>query len=134
MTQHGLLVIGHGSRLAYNSELIEEVAAMASGRCDEYLIQTCFMEFNEPDIASALTAMKNADIDMLVVFPLFLAKGVHVLHDIPEILGLPDGMTRGSFTLNSGRTVALIYAEPIGADPYLADLLLNNVRQAVNTQ
>ena len=131
MTKHGLLIIGHGSRLEYGKELINETAKMIAEKTDEYTIITCSMEFNEPSVEEGLAEMRKKDIDDLVAIPMFLAKGIHVLHDIPEILGLSEGEFRGEFTLEDGRNIPLIYANPLGSDPLLANLMLKNAEAAV---
>lgn len=131
MTKHGLLIIGHGSRLEYGKELINETAKMIAEKTDEYTIITCSMEFNEPNVEEGLAEMRKKDIDYLVAIPMFLAKGIHVLHDIPEILGLSEGEFRGEFTLEDGRKIPLVYANPLGSDPLLANLMLKNAETAV---
>ena len=131
MTKHGLLIIGHGSRLEYGKELINETAKMIAEKTDEYTIITCSMEFNEPNVEEGLAEMRKKDIDYLVAIPMFLAKGIHVIHDIPEILGLSEGEFRGEFTLEDGRNIPLIYANPLGSDPLLANLMLKNAETAV---
>jgi sirohydrochlorin cobalto/nickelchelatase len=65
-----------------------------------------------------------------VVLPLFLAKGVHILQDIPELIGLPEGTKLGTFSLN-GKSIPLVYAEPIGSAPVLADLMVQNAKDAL---
>ena len=67
---------------------------------------------------------------MLVVVPLFLARGVHIEQDIPEIIGLLKGERKGEFQMN-GKTVPLVYANPIGSDPLLAELMLKNASDAI---
>ena len=131
MTKHGLLIIGHGSRLEYGKELINETAKMIAEKTDEYTIITCSMEFNEPNVEEGLAEMRKKDIDYLVAIPMFLAKGIHVLHDIPEILGLSEGEFRGEFTLADRRKIPLVYANPLGSDPLLANLMLKNAETAV---
>ena len=132
MGKKGLLLIGHGSRLPYNKELIEVTAHQMAGM-SEYLIKCAYMEKSTPNIEQVLAEFKKEDIDLLVVVPLFLAKGVHVLEDIPLILGLEMGSCRGTFSVGNGRTIPLVYAEPIGKDPMLAKLMLKNAAAALKT-
>jgi sirohydrochlorin cobaltochelatase len=134
MSKKGLLLIGHGSRLQYNKELITTTARVMADKTDEYLIKSCFMENSVPTVPEGLDAMRDEDLDALVVVPLFLAKGIHVLRDIPELLGLESGSTRGLFVLTDGREIPVVYAEPIGIDPLLAELMLKNAGKALDTQ
>ncbi len=125
-----MLLVGHGSKLPYNKELIETTANLITKKTDDYLVKPGFMSLNTPTVEEQLEAFRGEDIDMLVVVPLFLARGVHIEQDIPEILGLPAGARKGEFRLN-GKTVPLVYANPIGSDPLLAELMLKNASDAI---
>ncbi|HJJ46924.1 MAG TPA: sirohydrochlorin nickelochelatase [Methanocorpusculum sp.] len=128
----GLLLVGHGSRLEYNKQLIITTAELMKKQKPEYLIKSCFMEFSNPTVTEALEEMKKEDVDALVVVPLFLAKGMHVLRDIPNLLHLEHGSKKGELKLISGKTIPLLYAEPIGIDPLLAELMLKNAETALS--
>ncbi|MDH7593405.1 MAG: sirohydrochlorin nickelochelatase [Methanomicrobiales archaeon] len=130
MGKKGLLLIGHGSRLPFNRSLVEETAKLMAAIDPEYVIRVAFMERDTPNIREALEAFRREEIEMLVAVPLFLAKGVHILKDIPEELGLEDGGKRGTFRIDD-REIPLIYADPIGNDPLLAQLMLKNARDAI---
>jgi len=125
-----MLLVGHGSKLPYNKELIETTAAIITGKTDEYIVKPGFMSINTPTVEEQLAAFRSEDIDILVVVPLFLARGIHIEQDIPGILGLSPGARRGEFRINGG-TVPLVYADPIGSDPLLAELMLKNASDAV---
>ncbi|HJJ89108.1 MAG TPA: sirohydrochlorin nickelochelatase [Methanocorpusculum sp.] len=133
MSKKGLLLVGHGSRLQYNKELITTTAQMMAEKTEEYLIKSCFMENSTPTVPEGLDAMRKEDLNLLVVVPLFLAKGIHVLRDIPALLGLDSGSNRGVFTLSNGSEIPVVYAEPIGIDPLLAELMLKNAEKALDT-
>jgi len=132
MARTGLLLVGHGSKLPYNKELIESTAALIARQHPEYLVRPGFMSMNEPSVDEALDAFKKDEIDLLIVVPLFLAKGVHILQDIPELLGLPEGAKKGTFAHATG-AIPLVYADPIGGDPLLADLMVKNAEAAIRS-
>ena len=125
-----MLLVGHGSKLPYNKELVETTAEFIAKKTDEYLVKPGFMSLNTPTVENQLEAFRKEDIDLLVVVPLFLARGVHINQDIPEILGLAEGSRTGTFEMN-GKTVPLVYADPIGSDPLLAKLMLKNASDAI---
>ena len=131
MSKKGLLLIGHGSKLPFNKELIEETARIISQKDDTFLVKSGFMSINAPSVSEKLEEFRKENIDALVVVPLFLAKGVHILKDIPALLGLPEGKYSGTFRLN-GKDVPLVYANPIGSDPLLAELMLKNAYSAID--
>ncbi|HMA05350.1 MAG TPA: sirohydrochlorin nickelochelatase [Methanomicrobiales archaeon] len=130
MSKKGLLLVGHGSSLPYNKQLVEDTARMVSRRDPGYLVKCAFMNLNTPTIGEALEEFKREDVDTVIVVPLFLARGVHINRDIPEVLGLPEGSYRGSLQKN-GSSIPLIYADPIGSDPLLAELMLKNAARAL---
>jgi sirohydrochlorin cobaltochelatase len=130
MGKKGMLLVGHGSSMPYNQELVEKTAAFITAGNTEYIVKCGFMNMNRPSIRESLDAFRHEPIDTLVVVPLFLAKGVHIEKDIPGEIGLPEGAKRGSFVLN-GRSIPLVYADPIGSDPLLADLMVKNADKAL---
>ena len=125
-----ILLVGHGSRLEYNKEMLTLTAEMMQKKRPDCIIKTCFLESCTPDIPEGLSQMRSEEFDALLVVPLFLAKGVHVLRSIPSQLGLDPGKKVGTFSLSSGKLVPLVYADPIGADELLADLMLKNADAA----
>jgi len=132
MKRTGLLLVGHGSRLEYNKELIVRTADMMQEQKPEYIIKSCFMEFSHPTVTDGLNGMKMEDIYLLVVVPLFLAKGMHILRDIPRLLNIEPGKKQGTLQLDNGRIIPLLYADPIGIDPLLAELMLKNAQRAID--
>jgi sirohydrochlorin cobaltochelatase len=130
MSLTGLLLVGHGSRLEYNKQLITTTAELMKQERPDYLIKSCFLEYSSPTVPEGLDSMRSESISRLVVVPLFLAKGIHVLRDIPRLLGLDTGKKQGSFALLDGTEIPLVYAEPIGIDPLLASLMLKNAATA----
>jgi sirohydrochlorin ferrochelatase len=130
MEKTGILLVGHGSKLHFNKDLVESTGKIIAERHPEYIVKCAFMEMSTPSILQSLREFKSEKIDILVIVPLFLAKGVHILHDIPELIGLPQGTKTGTFTLNS-RSIPLVYAEPIGSAPMLADIMAQNAKDAL---
>ncbi len=131
MSRYGLLLVGHGSKLPYNKELILETGRMIQERSDRYSVRCGFMSMNEPSVTEQLEAFRHESIDALVVVPLFLARGVHIEKDIPALLGLSEGQKTGTFG-NNGSSIPLVYADPIGVDPLLAELMLKNAENALS--
>jgi sirohydrochlorin ferrochelatase len=131
MGKTGILLVGHGSKLPYNKELIEHTGAQIVRNHGEYLVKCAFMNMNTPTIREGLDEFRKEKIDALVVVPLFLAKGVHITQDIPALIGLPEGAVKGTFALN-GASVPLVYADPIGSDPLLAELMVKNAKKALS--
>ena len=131
MSKKGMLLVGHGSTMPYNQELVEKTAAFIRAHDTDFIVKCGFMNMNKPTIRESMDAFRSEPIDALVVVPLFLAKGVHIEKDIPGEIGLPEGTKKGLFVLN-GRSIPLVYADPIGSDPLLADLMVKNAKTALS--
>jgi sirohydrochlorin ferrochelatase len=130
MGKKGMLLIGHGSTMPYNKELVEKTASLIKANNTDFIVKCGFMNINTPTIKESLNDFRHEPIDTLVVVPLFLAKGVHIEKDIPGEIGLPENTKIGLFAMN-GRSVPLVYADPIGSDPLLADLMVKNAIKAL---
>ncbi len=87
-TNTGILVVGHGSKLPYNKEVVTKLAEKLDKRIDN-IVESGFMELVEPNISTQVDKLKNQDVEKIIVVPAFLAHGVHTKVDIPTILRLP---------------------------------------------
>jgi sirohydrochlorin cobaltochelatase len=130
MGMKGMLLIGHGSSMPYNKDLVETTGKMIAAQARDFVVKCGFMNINSPSIKEALESFRHDPIDVLVVVPLFLAKGVHIEKDIPSEIGFADGQKKGTYTLN-GRSIPIVYADPIGSDPLLAGLMVKNAQKAL---
>jgi sirohydrochlorin cobaltochelatase len=122
----GLLVVGHGSSLPYNKELIEQIAAKISKRMPGAVTRTGFMNINKPSIMDGLDSFKGTGARRIVVFPLFLARGVHTTEDVPRLIGLTNGQKRISYD-----GYDIVYADPLGPDDLIAEVSCTRIGQAL---
>ncbi|HYB59341.1 MAG TPA: sirohydrochlorin nickelochelatase [Candidatus Acidoferrales bacterium] len=125
----GVLILGHGSKLAYNKNTIEAVAAMLAEKMTNATVKTAYLNIDHPTIEEGLASFTKTGVKTLYVLPLFLAHGTHTLKDIPEVLGLTNGQRRTTLSLGD-RSVDIVYAEPLGIDPCIADLALKRLQEA----
>ena len=125
----GVMVIGHGSRLSFNKEII----VLNAKRMTEMGIKNvyyAFNEFDEPTIEEVMEKMLEDGITEIIAMPLFISGGDHLKNDVPEKIRLVDGIFEGTFDYN-GVTVTVKYASPIGKDPRLTDLFAAKVRKYI---
>ena len=115
----GILVLGHGSRLPYNKELIESIASMIRN-VHPGPVRTAYLNMNEPDIHAGLQSFADTKIKKIVAVPVFLASGVHVSKDIPRELGM-NGAGKATLRQN-GVDIDIFLAEPLGANECIANL------------
>jgi sirohydrochlorin cobaltochelatase len=126
----GILAMGHGSRLPHNKEVITKVANMIAEKYPDTVVRIGFMNMNDPTMEEGLEAFENTGVSSIIAVPLFLAHGVHTTEDIPQILGISREDRKRNIKID-GNDVTLIYAEPLGPDPVIADLAYRRAIEAL---
>ena len=126
----GILAMGHGSRLPHNKEVITKVANMIAEKYPDTVVRIGFMNMNDPTMEEGLEAFENTGVSSIIAVPLFLAHGVHTTEDIPEILGISRENRKRNVKID-GNDVTMIYAEPLGPDPVIADLAYRRAIEAL---
>lgn len=119
--KRSLLVIGHGSRSSEALEIFSRIVDMVREKGEFDFVEGAHMSLAEPDINQAIDTLVGRDVKEIIVVPYFLYAGMHIKHDIPEIIGriaarYPD--------------IAIRVAGPIGVDPLMADLILHRAMSA----
>ena len=142
----GILLVGHGSRLPYNKDVVGTIAEKYAQTKPDYNIEVGFMELAEPDIPTAFNKLKETSVKKIIVTPVFLAHGMHTKRDIPTILGLePADIEKelghshshghghhhhhhhGEETETVEFDGEIIYTEPIGADDAIVDIIAERI-------
>ena len=129
----GILVLGHGSSLPYNKEVVSAVAEMIGKSNENAVVKTAFLNVNNPTIQEGLKSFQGTGIKKIVALPCFLAHGVHTMQDIPRVLGIKEGDNRTMIQLD-GDDIELVYAEPLGADPGIANIAYERIVDALKDQ
>ena len=125
----GILVLGHGSTLPYNKDLVEALAAMI-GKSHPGPVRTAYLNANEPHIPDGLNSFADTSVSRIVALPLFLAHGVHTKEDIPRELGVDVQSRKGMVNID-GRKVEVFCAEPLGVDECIATLAYRRAGEAL---
>ncbi|MGI6472623.1 MAG: sirohydrochlorin chelatase [Candidatus Methanomethylophilaceae archaeon] len=122
-----IMVVGHGSRLPYNEEIIKFHAERLRERGYPNVYHA-FNEFNEPYIEEVMKEIAATDVTDVAVLPMFIASGAHLGEEVPETLGIPaysDGGVSDAF----GRELNIHYAMPVGKEPRLAEVLVKRLEK-----
>jgi sirohydrochlorin cobaltochelatase len=125
MKKEGVLIIGHGSKLNFNKDVME----LHAQRLREKGFRHVYIGFNEissPLIEEALERMSSDGIDVVYALPLFIASGVHLTEDIPAKLGIQKNGSKGSVNVG-GRSMTVKYATAIGDDPRITEILAEKI-------
>jgi len=121
-----VVLIGHGSRLPYGKEVMEELRRRLEMRAVFKVVKTAFMQINTPGIEDALRELARSGVKNIIALPVFLADGAHTKEDIPEKL---KAAFAGEWA-EIGKDVNLIYGKPIGVDERIVDILIDRVKEA----
>jgi sirohydrochlorin cobaltochelatase len=123
----GLMVIGHGSRINFNSDVIKLNAQRLKDMGHEN-VYYAFNEFNEPRVEEVMDQMVGDGMEEIVVVPIFISEGDHLKNDIPPKIHLVDGIREGTFE-QDGRTIGVKYCLPLGNDFRLTNILAEKIRK-----
>jgi sirohydrochlorin cobaltochelatase len=129
MKDVGILVLGHGSTMPYNKELVESLAMLIS-KNHTGPVRTAYLNMNKPGIPEGLKSFSGTGVKTIVALPLFLAHGVHTRQDIPRELGVDEQRRRGVLNI-WGDEVEVICAEPLGVDECIAALAHKRAEEAL---
>jgi sirohydrochlorin cobaltochelatase len=130
-----LFIAGHGTERNINSrKAIEHQAELIRAQRIYAEVHAVFME-EEPRIAGChlLAQTKNC-----VMVPFFISDGLHVVEDIPVLLGEPERIVKARLaagqptwrnpTEKHGKL--FWYSSSVGTEPGLADVILERVSEA----
>jgi sirohydrochlorin ferrochelatase len=115
-----LLLIAHGSRRVEANADLDFIADTLRRRGEYPIVQTCYLELAEPDIASGVARCLAQGAERIVMLPYFLSAGVHVRDDLQQI--------RQELQKHYG--IPIVLAEPLGRHPLLAEIALQRAREA----
>jgi sirohydrochlorin cobaltochelatase len=82
----GLVLFAHGARDPRWAGTVEALASRIAHRSPGVAVAPAYLEFMAPDLAGAIDAMVARGVRCVVVAPVFLAAGGHVLRDLPDRL------------------------------------------------
>ena len=120
-----IILISHGSNDGINSRTNKLNAGYVSEM--GFRVICAYNEKQSPTIEEALNAAFDSGCAKIVAIPMFASPGNHSVREIPEQLGLGAGRRKIYTVLD--RPVQLTYAQEIGTNPLVADILAD---RAVN--
>lgn len=123
----GIVLLGHGSRARVddaNLLLLEMVDILKDKiEADEIVPAWMNSKSNRPGLMEAASSLAEAGFEQIIVAPWFLTSGLHIKEDIPAMLAeLKQRYPKVKFVM----------ARPLGADPRLADILVERIQEVEN--
>lgn len=115
-----LIILGHGSRAPEATETLAAITAMVRKKVDYERVEYASLQLSEPGLPAVVEELYGAGIRRILVMPFLIATGVHVKTDIPQEL---EALSRK----HPGLT--LVLGEPLGADPRLAEIVIDRLKE-----
>jgi sirohydrochlorin ferrochelatase len=116
-----VVFVAHGSR-ADAANNAHRAAGERLAADLEVPVVAAFLELAEPSIPDAIVAAADTGVARVLVLPLFLYPGRHLVRDIPALVG--EAVAQRPDT-------HVEVLDAFGADPAIAGLLAAQVRQAM---
>lgn len=121
MNKKGLIVLGHGSRAPEATQTLAEITAMVAAKTEYEQVAYASLQLSEPGLPAVVEEMVGLGIREILVLPFLIAVGQHLKEDIPaELAQLAEKYPGLQYKL----------AGPLGADPRLAEVLLDRAAEA----
>ncbi len=119
----GVIVLAHGSKVRTGNEGLFTIVKMlrAMGKWD--MVEAGFLQLAKPGLTEVVDDLIGRGAKRVVVMPLLLFSGNHVLKDIPEEID----NERKKYP-----EVEFCYAKNIGADERIALIASDRIEEAVN--
>lgn len=119
----GILVLSHGSRRKEYNELLKEFAVKLKEKHSYSLVTTAYMEFDSPTLAEGVKELIDKGAERIIVVPLFLAPGNHMVRDIPEEIEKVKKLL--------GKDIDIQLASYIGVDERIVEILHERIQEAI---
>ena len=119
----GVLVIAHGSRTSEYNDSVITLVEQLKVRLQTGLMEVGFLELAEPSIPEGIKALAGKGMEELVVYPFFLARGVHLKKDVPRVV-------EEALVLLE-REIPYQIMEPLGMHPEILDIVTDNLLNEV---
>ena len=119
----GVIVLAHGSKVRTGNEGLFNIVEMlrAMGKWD--MVEAGFLQLAKPGLTEVVEDLTGRGAMRVVVMPLLLFSGNHVLKDIPEEID----NEREKYP-----EVEFCYAKNIGADERIALIASDRIEEAIN--
>jgi len=120
--KRAILIVGHGSRSKDAQNIFNEIVQIVKDKASYDIVEGAHMELCDPSIPNVVEKMVQKQVQEILVVPYFLYEGIHIKEDIPEIIEELSKKYNG---------LKFKMARPIGAEPMLADILIERAREII---
>jgi sirohydrochlorin ferrochelatase len=119
----GILLMGHGSRIAEANAALDQVAAMVKKQTGAEIVEVAFRELHQPDIQAGIDACVAQGAGRILLYPYFLFAGAHVLQDLPDEMEQAKKRHAG---------LEMVLGSPLGVHPKLAEVVCERLDETLS--
>ncbi len=120
----GVIVLAHGSKVKSGNEGLFKVVEMLRAMEKWDMVDACFLQLAKPGLSEGVKNIVEKGANKIVVMPLLLFSGNHVLKDIPDEIE------------NEKRKypeIQFFYARNLGADERIAQIAADRIDEATKS-
>ncbi|MGB5089942.1 MAG: sirohydrochlorin chelatase [Nitrososphaeraceae archaeon] len=116
-----ILVIGHGS----SDKSARTAFVHTVNKLKPYFrsVTFCFLELDEPRIASGIEKIISSNPNAMIIVPYFLHKGAHIKNDVVKDI-------KFALTKYNLKNIPVYITEHFGVDPKLVNVVLERAKEA----
>lgn len=81
-----LVLFAHGARDPEWANPMRRVQAAIRRTCPDLPVELAFLEFMAPSLSECLAGLMAGGVKRVVIVPMFIARGGHLKHDLPQML------------------------------------------------
>lgn len=118
----GIIILGHGSRAKKANGTIPRVIKEVKKKANFKIIEPSYLQLSWPNLHASVKRAAEKGCKKIVVVPFFLFTGNHVGRDIPNEIEREKKIYKD---------VEFIYANNLGADPRISDIVLSCIKEAI---
>jgi sirohydrochlorin ferrochelatase len=123
--KRAILIVDHGSKRPGADRTVSELTALVLEMAPQgTIVEYAHMDFAEPTVEQGFARCAEAGASEIVVQPLMLAHGTHVTIDIPELVAQ---------AASKYPRVRHAIAQPLGAHPKIAEIVMERCQQALSS-
>jgi precorrin-8X/cobalt-precorrin-8 methylmutase len=120
----GVIVLAHGSKVRSGNEGLFTIVDMLRETKRWDIVDACFLQLAKPGFSEVVKNIVEKGAKRIVVMPLLLFSGSHVIKDIPN--EIEDEKRKYP-------EVEFYYAKSLGADERIAQIAADRIDEAIKT-
>jgi sirohydrochlorin cobaltochelatase len=110
----GIILFGHGSRTAEYVRPFERIRMAMLAQQPDAVVEVGFLELTRPSLDESIECLVGRGVTTIVIVPVFIGPGRHVLKDLPHLAANATGRHPG---------LAITLAPPVGETEEVIDAM-----------